>query len=146
MTIRNYKSLDKSALLDIFKLNIPKYFDPSELADLEKYLQKHASTYYTVVQNTEIIGGFGFIINENQTGSITWIFFSPNHTGSGSGTKAVQFCHKHMREKFGVTNFSVRTSQHANLFFERFGYTTTHIENNYWGEGLDLYEMKCMVV
>ncbi len=141
--IRPFQNSDKETLISIFKQNVPKYFDPTELADFESHLESHTSTYYTALHDKEIAGGFGFAIKANKIGSITWIFFNPDHTGNGIGTKAVQFCHKQMSE-LGVKKFSVRTSQHAYQFFEKFGYTTTYIEKNYWGEGLDLYEMKRM--
>ena len=140
--IRHFQDSDQEILISIFKQNIPKYFDPSELADFENHLQKNTTPYFTFLENKEIIGGFGYSINENQTGSITWIFFSPNHTGIGSGTEAVQFCHEQMKEQFGVTHFSIRTSQYAYEFSEKFGYATARFEKDYWGEGLDLYEMK----
>tara|TARA_R110000868_G_scaffold4211_6_gene26465 strand:- start:9911 stop:10033 length:123 start_codon:yes stop_codon:yes gene_type:complete len=36
----------------------------------------------------------------------------------------------------------VTTSQLAYKFFEKFDYSINRIEKNYWGEGLDLYEME----
>lgn len=41
-----------------------------------------------------------------------------------------------------VEIFIVTTSQLAYKFFEKFDYRIIRIEKNYWGDGLDLYEME----
>tara|TARA_B110000305_G_scaffold133294_1_gene148824 strand:- start:481 stop:765 length:285 start_codon:yes stop_codon:yes gene_type:complete len=41
-----------------------------------------------------------------------------------------------------VEKLIVTTSQHSNNFFEKFGYHIIRIVKDYWGKGLDLYEME----
>jgi hypothetical protein len=41
-----------------------------------------------------------------------------------------------------VKKLIVTTSQHSNKFFEKFGYHIIRIVKDYWGKGLDLYEME----
>ncbi len=140
--IRPYTKRDKQRLLDIFKLNIPTYFDASELADLDDYLDKKAETYRVVEIDQTIVGGFGLIIDlARSEASITWIFFDPEHKGNGLGRLAVNYCHNQFRQTHGLQKYTVRTSQFTNVFFEKFGYKTIQIEKDYWGKGLDLYVM-----
>ena len=89
--IRDYKKSDKEQLLEIFKLNVPTYFDPKELNDFSKYLEHHADTYLTIEYENKIVGGVGYYVPENsKAGEITWIFLHPNATGLGLGKEAVE--------------------------------------------------------
>ncbi|RKN02700.1 GNAT family N-acetyltransferase, partial [Aquimarina sp. AD1] len=45
--IRPYKLKDKKELIDVFKQNIPTYFDLKEVKDFQDYLQKYSAYYYT---------------------------------------------------------------------------------------------------
>jgi len=70
--IRPYKISDKEKLVEIFKLNTPKYFDIDEVNDFEKYLLEKADTYLTVEANNSIVGGTGYFVNEyDNSGRIT---------------------------------------------------------------------------
>ena len=141
--IRSYKPEDKERLLEIFRLNIPKYFDKTELNDFIEYLEENPETYLTIEVDSKIVGGIGYYVNENdKSGRITWIFFDPKYSGQGLGKKSVEYCLKLLSEDDRVNKFTVSTSQLAYKFFEKFGYKTIRAEKDYWGIGLDLYEME----
>ena len=42
MLIRPFNFTDKDQLIDIFRLNVPKYFAPEEVHDFEQYLNDHS--------------------------------------------------------------------------------------------------------
>ena len=141
--IRPYTSTDKEELLRIFALNTPQFFDKKEVQDFEAYLQENASTYLTIEVDNRIVGGTGYYVNKkDKSGRITWIFFDPDYAGQGLGKQAVYHCLELLNNHSNVEKFVVTTSQHAYQFFEIFGFNTYRIEKNYWGEGLDLYEME----
>lgn len=141
--IRPYQSTDKEDLIKVFKLNVPKYFDPKETKMFEGYLERKGDTYFTMEIDDKIIGGAGCYVREGDySGRITWIFFDPNYAGRGYGREIVEYCFSLLRKDKRVKSFGVRTSQLAFEFFEKMGYHTTLIEKNYWGEGLDLYDME----
>ena len=143
MVIRPYKPADKGQLLEIFKSNTPKYFDPKEVRDFENYLKQNGSTYLTIERDNTIVGGTGYYVNEkDNSGSITWVFFNPSYTGKGLGRQSVEHCLAQLRKDRRVEKLVVTTSQHAYRFFEKFGYSLIGTEKDYWGEGLDLYEME----
>lgn len=124
-------------------LNTPDYFDPNEVQDFAEYLEQHASTYLTLIQDQKVVGGIGYFVNKaDQSGSITWIFFHPDYQGKGLGKQAVEYCHSILRKDNRVKKFVITTSQVAYQFFETFGYQTIRTEKDYWGDGLDLYEME----
>jgi len=140
--IRPYILKDKEKLLEIFELNTPKYFDRAEITDFRDYLEQHADKYFTIEKDNGIVGGIGCKVNELQQGSVTWIFFHPQYYGQGLGTQAVKYCHDVLVRDSSIKKFTVRTSQLACAFFERFGYITIRTTKDYWGKGLDLYEME----
>ncbi len=94
-----------------------------------------------------MVGGVGYHIKEDDhSGRVNWIFFHPNFTGKGLGTKAVEYCMHRLQTHPKIEKLIVRTSQLAFQFFEKFGYQIVKIEKDYWGEGLDLYLMEIDLV
>ena len=141
--IRPYKSEDKEFLLDIFKLNTPKYLSPDEIDDLVSYLDENWKTYLTVESENQIIGGAGYqITDDGAIGRITWIFFHPDCVGLGMGRNVVEYCFSLLRKVTSIRKVVVATSQLAYRFFEKFGFQLTRTEKDYWGEELDLYFME----
>jgi len=141
--IRQYKPTDKEKLLEIFKLNTPEYFDKKEVNDFEEYLEQKGESYLIIELDNKIVGGTGYYVNESdRSGRIVWIFFDPNYSGLGLGRQIVEHCLALLSKYDRVDKFVVTTSQLAFRFFQKFGYNVNRIEKNYWGEGLDLYEME----
>ncbi|MEM5563772.1 MULTISPECIES: GNAT family N-acetyltransferase [Psychroserpens] len=144
--IRPYKPTDKEQLLKVFNLNVPKFFDKNETNDFLEYLEQKPETYLTIEDNNTIVVGTGYYVNEkDKSGRITWIFFDPNYSGQGLGKQSVDYCLNALSKDKRVEKFIVTTSQLAYKFFEKFGYTINRIEEDYWGEGLDLYEMEMFI-
>nr|WP_321227098.1 GNAT family N-acetyltransferase [uncultured Psychroserpens sp.] len=144
--IRPYKPTDKEQLLKVFNLNVPKSFDKKEINDFLEYLEQKPETYLTIEVNNTIVGGTGYYVNEkDKSGRITWIFFDPNYSGQGLGKQSVDYCLNVLSKDKRVEKFIVTTSQLAYKFFEKFGYTINRVEKDYWGEGLDLYEMEMII-
>ena len=144
MHIKPYNNFDKKGLLEIFLLSVPEYFDIKELDLFDSYLDKFHDTYFTFFSDSnEIIGGIGYLIHaEISEAHITWIFVHPKYFNKNVGRLGVLKCIEIFNYHKEIQKLVVRTSQHANLFFEKFGYELTRIEKNYWGEGLDLYYME----
>lgn len=143
LVIRQYLPEDKLKLIELFKLNIPTFFDPKELIDFTNYLEQRTDTYFTLVIEKTIIGGIGnFVCEEDSSGRISWIFIHPHQTGNGYGKQAVDYSLKLLRNNSSIKTLIVETSQHAHEFFSTFGYNLVKKEKDYWGEGLDLYLME----
>lgn len=141
--IRPFTSADKDTLIEIFKLNTPKYFDVNELSDFLGYLEDHSDTYLTITYGKNIVGGTGYYVKDaDKSGRITWIFFHPDFAGMGLGRQAVDHCLAILRQDPSVEKLVVTTSQWAYRFFEKFGYALIRTEKDFWGPGLDLYEME----
>ncbi|MCT4639464.1 MAG: GNAT family N-acetyltransferase [Bacteroidales bacterium] len=141
--IREYRVSDREELLDVFKLNIPKYFDPKEVDDFLEYLDDHGDTYLTIEKDNKIVGGVGYIFNDSdKSGQITWIFLHPEYTDHGLGKQAVEHCITLLKSNSEIVKLVVTTSQLAFRFFEKFGFNLIRTEKDYWGSGLDLFLME----
>lgn len=141
--IREYRVSDREELLDVFKLNIPKYFDPKEVDDFLEYLDDHGDTYLTIEKDNKIVGGVGYFFNDSdKSGQITWIFLHPEYTDHGLGKQAVKHCITLLKSNSEIVKLVVTTSQLAFRFFEKFGFNLIRTEKDYWGSGLDLFLME----
>src|SRR5258705_6112099 len=131
--IRSFNISDKEQLVEILKLNTPKYFDLKEVKDFEDYLDQHHETYFTVEHKNKIVGGTGYYVNDSdRSGQIKWIFFHPGSARRGLGRQVVEHCLTILKSDPRVEKLIVTTSQLAYQFFEKFGYRLVKTEKDYW--------------
>jgi len=142
MTIREYQPADRQHVLHLLRLNTPRYFAPSEEKDLEYYLDHHAHHYFVVESGGELLGCGGFNFSDDRTvGKISWDIFHPGHQGKGLGSALTRYRIDRLKECDSVRTISVRTSQVAYQFYEKFGFRLREVVKDYWAEGFDLYRM-----
>lgn len=140
--IRAYQLSDKPAVLKLFDLNTPKYFDPSERDDFIKYLDQHAGNYFVSTINEKIVGCGGINYMENKpVARIAWDMIHPDFHGKGIGSKLAQFRVEKIKANPSIRQIVVRTSQLAFTFYEKQGFKTEKTVKDYWAEGFDLYLM-----
>ncbi|WP_316842317.1 GNAT family N-acetyltransferase [Pedobacter gandavensis] len=142
INIRLHQAADRPHLLNLLRLNTPAYFSPTEEADLIDYLDHFADHYYVLEVNGEILGCGGFNLSEDgATGKISWDIFHPDSQGKGLGTALTKFRIQKIKEIEGVKIISVRTSQMAYKFYEKFGLELREVVKDYWEIGFDLYRL-----
>lgn len=142
MTIRRYQDSDKNRILELLRLNTPRYFSPNEEKDLVYYLENHAANHYVIAIDDVVLGCGGFNLNEDsKTACISWDIFHPDYQGHGLGTALTRFRIEKIKENKEITTLSVRTSQLVYKFYEKFGLELREIVKDYWDEGFDLYQM-----
>ena len=141
--IREYKSSDKPLLIELLRLNIPKYFAESEVDDLEHYLDNEVEKYFVVETKDKIIGagGINFSYN-NREGRISWDFIHPKFQGQGIGKKLLNHRIKLLKTMDSIEKITVRTSESAHKFYEKNGFQLQDIIEDYWAKGFDLYRMR----
>lgn len=140
--IRAHQPADKPRLLTLLRLNTPTYFSPAEEADLIDYLAHHADNYFVLEVGGEILGCGGFNLSEDgKTAKISWDIFHPDCHGKGLGTALTKFRIQKIKEIDGLKTISVRTSQLAYKFYEKFGLELREVVKDYWDVGFDLYRL-----
>lgn len=139
--IRNYQAEDLPAMLELIRLNTPTYFDTSEEKLLADYLQERTNNYFVIEVDGNIIGGGGIDFEKDRSASISWCMIHPDFHGQGWGTKLTQYRIARIKET-DAPKINVRTSQHTWKFYEKIGFSLFHTQKDYWGKGLDLYDME----
>ena len=141
--IREYKPADKPILIEILKLNTPKYFAESEADDLELYLENEIEKYFIIEIQGKIIGAGGINFNYyNKEGRISWDFIHPEYQGKGIGQKLLNHRIELLKSMENIQKITVRTSQAAYKFYEKNGFQLQNIIKDFWSEGFDLYRLK----
>ncbi len=140
--IRPYRPSDRSALLEIFRLNTPRWFFLHEQKDLEEFLDTHGGTYFVAGHDGKVVGGGGYRVVGPATGRISWYMFHPDFQGKGLGSKQVKHALALLREMPGLEKIEVSTSQLQFRFYEKFGFVTVETKADFWGPGMDLVRME----
>lgn len=146
MIIRPYEKADREAVLSLLRLNTPVYFAPEEEKDFEEYLD-HSREYYYVAETAEGLLACGGLNTaaEPSVIRISWDMVHPSAQGSGIGSRLTAFRIQRASEMPGISTLSVRTSQLAYRFYERFGFRLQEVAKDFWAPGLDMYRMECHV-
>lgn len=143
MKIRTFQTQDTRYLLNLLRLNTPKYFSPSEENDLIYYLKNEIEYYFVVLVDNEILGCGGFNLSEDlKTGKISWDIFHPESQGKGLGTALTNYRIEKIKEIKSVEKISVRTSQLVYPFYAKFGLELKEVVKDYWDIGFDLYRLE----
>lgn len=141
--IRDYKYTDKESVLNLIRLNTPKYFSVIEEKDLDFYLENEIDYYYVIEINQQIVGSGGINFkNNNSIGVISWDIIDPDFQGKTFGSALLNYRIQKLKQFPEVQQIIVRTSQQANQFYEKNGFSLIEIIEDYWDKGFDLYSMK----
>lgn len=144
MIIRLYHPKDLDAVVEVFRSSIPKYFSPPEEAGLYDFLRDHATDYYVLESNGEVIasGGIAFNDLDPPTVSLCWGMVRKDHLGTGLGKELTRFRIELAREKYGRVPLTIGTSQHTEGFYEKFGFRTVEPTPDGFGPGIDNCRMR----
>lgn len=143
ITIREYQTTDKCEVINLIKLNTPKYFAVEEENDINKYLEIERELYYVLLYDQKIVGCGGINFADNHTtGKISWDLFHPDYQGKSLGTRLLKYRIDKLNSIIGLQKITVRTSQIAYKFYEKQGFELFEIKKDYWAEGLDMYHME----
>lgn len=143
ITIREYEPADKEGVLNLIRLNTPEYFAPQEEADLSEYLDSGREIYYVLLFEGKIAGCGGINFADNRTiGIISWDIIHPACQGISLGTKLLLYRMGKLKSIGGIQKITVRTTQMAYGFYEKYGFELKEIKKDYWAEGFDLYSME----
>ncbi len=143
ITIREYKPADKDAVMNLIRLNTPKYFAPAEEADFSKYLDSERELYYVLLFDAEIVGCGGINFAGNKTiGKISWDILHPQYQGKSLGTQLLTHRIEILKSIHSILKITVRTSQLVYKFYEKQGFKLNEIKKDYWAKGFDMYSME----
>ncbi|PBQ33462.1 GNAT family N-acetyltransferase [Sphingobacteriaceae bacterium] len=140
--IRTYTAEDKQQVLNLLRLNTPRYFAPEEEKDFSYYLENELEYYFVLEYEESIVGCGGFNFSGNAAvGKISWDIFHPDYQGKSLGSTLFDYRLKKLEEFTELKTIIVRTTQLVYKFYEKKGFELMEVIENYWAPGLDLYKM-----
>lgn len=138
--IRPYSAADQKACLEIFRSNLPRYFDPSELPEFEAFLEKPSGEYVVMAQGAHLVACGGCYVREG-VGRLSWGMVAREHHGSALGTQLLVWRIDRLFLRAEISEIAIDTSQHTAGFFARHGFrTTAHVIDGF-GAGIDQVSM-----
>jgi N-acetylglutamate synthase-like GNAT family acetyltransferase len=154
LAIRAYQISDKQACLEVFESNVPKYFTQAEIADYDKFLEMipikveaNKTFYYVVVFENKVIGCGGFGDKDNSDIiTLAWGLIHQNFHKKGIGKVLLDYRLDQIKEKFPNQPVYIDTTQYSYGFFEKYGFETIKITNNFYEKGLHRYDMKLVFI
>lgn len=150
--IRTYVASDKLECLAAFTSNVPLYFTQGEIALFEAFLDKFhdvrdgkledGTHYYVIVENERVIGcgGFGHH-DDSDVIFMAWGLVHNNFHKKGFGEKLLKFRIEQIKKIHPGARIGLDTTQYSYPFFEKFGFRTTNITNDYYEPGMHRYDM-----
>ena len=140
--IKSYNNCFFEPCLSLFKSNTPFFFDISEQVLFQNYLIKANINYYILFDlNKKVIASGGYAHETDGSIVLTWGMVHQAFHNKGYGTLLLEYRLNKIQSEFRGTSIILNTSQKTFKFYERFGFQVIKITNNYYGDGLDRYDM-----
>lgn len=138
--IRPYAAADRAACLAIFRSNLPRYFDPTELPEFEDFLERPSGDYVVLEQDGLVVACGGCYLREG-VGRLSWGMVSQQHHRASLGTALLVWRINHLFQHTETPEITIDTSQHTAGFFARHGFRTTLQVADGFGPGIDRVAM-----
>lgn len=150
ITCRNYATEDREACLEIFKQLTPMHFKSGELKDFTSFLDSigQSPCRYAVIENAEgeiIASGGMWFEPDRGVASLLWDMVRPDHQRQGIGRFMLATRLGWLPEYPEIRHVLASMGRHSAGFFEKEGFKTFNVKRDYFGDGVDLYEMKLSV-
>jgi ribosomal protein S18 acetylase RimI-like enzyme len=137
---RPYAAADREACLALFDSNAPRFFDPSERADYEAFLDE-GWPYRVIEREGVIVACGGHAMEPDGTASLCWGMVDGGLHGQGVGTALTEARVAAAREA-GAIAVRLDTSQLTTGFYERFGFKVLSVVRDGYAPDKDRCEMR----
>lgn len=142
LQIRSYHQTDKPALMSLMAANIPKYFHQEELSEYAHYLDNEIEDYFVLCQGTQVLaaGGINYDL-AHAAAKISWDIVDIHSQKQGFGSRLLLHRLAHICSQAQIQTITVRTSQYADVFYEKHGFQELERHKDYWAPGFDMVLM-----
>lgn len=143
LTFKPYTAERHDECIELFKSNVPKFFDASETDDYSNYLKQHGGEDYwcAFIQN-QLVGAGGIFVRPNGVGRLVWGMIRQDLHRKGYGKQLIVFRLKKLASIPGVETIQLDTTQYNPGFFRRFGFCEVSVKENFYCPGLHSHEME----
>ncbi|MCI2260895.1 GNAT family N-acetyltransferase [Xanthomonas indica] len=142
--LRPYVAQDYAACLALFDSNVPQFFDRSERAAFEHFLQHETSAwhYLVIVRAGAIVACGGHALSaDGHVASFGWGMVDCRLHRQGLGRALTEARLDACRRSPGLARIELDTSQHTQAFYARFGFTVERVVADGYGPGLERWDM-----
>jgi predicted GNAT family N-acyltransferase len=147
--IRLYNPSDRNACMMAFRSNVPKYFTLEEINDFEHFLnqlenpeESDKTLYYVLELENRIIGCGGFSLKEKVDAvTFSWGMVHQAYHKKGLGEELLRFRIREIKTRFPGKQIILDTTQFSYTFFERYGFKTVKVTDNFYATGMHRYDM-----
>ncbi len=146
MQLFKYTNEHKEKCLEIFKSNTPRYFAEWEYSIFLNFLTEYAENgyYYILICAKEIIGCGGFEKCSDEV-ELTWGMVHNTLHNNEYGSELLNLRIKKIQELFGNVSIKIETTQIAEGFFLKKGFSPVSRVRDGFGDSLDKIEMKLII-
>ena len=147
MNVRKYTLDDFESCLEVFDTNVPEFFRTEERNEFSSFLRALPGPYLVLLDETErVVGCGGYAVPEGTASAdLCWGMVRRELHGRGYGRVLTQLLMERVLGDPTVREIALNTSQHTAGFYEGLGFSTTEIEKDGYGPGLDRCEMRLAV-
>lgn len=140
--IRPYDPGDLDEVINLLRLNTPKFFNIAEEVDLRAYFENRVEDYFLVELNNNVIGagGINYFPAEKEA-RLSWDIIHPAYQKKGVGKQLLLYRLEKINSLLTVKKVVVRTTPLVYKFYESLGFITEFVQKDYWAPGLDLQVM-----
>lgn len=143
---RTYTPADRDACLALFDSNAPRFFDPSERAGFEGFLDEMRWPYQVIARDGAIVACGGHAVEpDGRTVSLCWGMVEQGLHGQGLGRLLTEARLAAARAEPGVTSVRLDTGRHTTGFYERFGFGIERVVRDGYAPGSDRFDMRLML-
>lgn len=144
MRVRDYVSADRTACLAMFDGNTPAYFDPSERADFETFLDAIAFTYLVIEDDVGLAACGGWARRRSDPGvvDLCWGMVRRDLHRTGVGRALLEARLAQIRAATGVRAVALQTTQNTEGFFLRYGFVTRQVTPDGFAPGFHRHDMQ----
>ncbi len=133
--IRPYVAADRRACIAVFRSNLPRYFDSSELPEFEAFLDKPVGDYFVLELGSSVVACGGCYVRAG-TGRLSWGMVSREKHRASIGSILLAWRIDQLFQLPEISEIAIDTSQHVAGFFTRHGFCTTGQVTDGFGAGI----------
>jgi len=145
--IREYRPTDKEGCVSVFETNLPKFFQPEELAEFKQFLEELPGPYLVIVDTEGVVVGCGgyALFDGSEVADLCWGMVRQELHGKGLGRRLTEARIEGALRDLSVSGIALHTSQHTRGFYEGMGFRMTYMERDGYGPGLHRCNMQLVV-
>jgi [ribosomal protein S18]-alanine N-acetyltransferase len=140
--LRPYTNADRDRLIEILRLNVPKYFSHGDVLDFERYLHdKPWERHYVYLgPNRRVVGCASCYLRTPGVVGLCWMFFEPFQVGPSALRRTLEEYFARVARELCPgedATLALNTTPRTAKFMRRLGFATIATIKDGYGPGYD---------